>query len=206
MTDRLVQQHPVPAGAQDHVHFSGRTGDRVEIDQGLAQGLGDLVLPAFGGDPGLEAGSAAGARRAVLAAAVLLDGDLDVDAAERADVANQPTLGAEDLHHPPLAGQRDHHLGDARIGGAGIGVDLLQQGDLVGEAGRGERILVAVKLLVGGPGALAGDAAARPARLASESGVGGAADGGLRKVSLESAVPGRLAGHDPQAKAFGGVV
>ena len=46
VADGLVQQHAVPAGAQHHVHLAGRAGDGVEVDQGLAQGLVDLVLPA----------------------------------------------------------------------------------------------------------------------------------------------------------------
>jgi hypothetical protein len=42
VADRLVQQDAVPAGAQHHVHLAGRAGDRVEVDQRLAQRLVDL--------------------------------------------------------------------------------------------------------------------------------------------------------------------
>src|SRR5690606_8239314 len=78
MTDRLVQQHARPARAQHDIHLAGRAVDRLQIDQGLTQGFIDLRLPALGRDPDLEAGPPAGAGRGALAAAVLLDGDRDV--------------------------------------------------------------------------------------------------------------------------------
>ena len=48
-----------------------------------------------------------------------------------------------------LAAQADADLGDARIAGAGRGVDLLAQRDLVGERDEAERIVGAVHRLVG---------------------------------------------------------
>ena len=105
VADGLVQQDAGPAGAQDHVHLARRAVDGVEVDQGLAQGLVHLGLPAFGRHPGLEAGSAAGAGAGALALAVLFDGDGDVQPDQGADVAHHPFVGAQDLDGPALAHQ-----------------------------------------------------------------------------------------------------
>ena len=120
-----------------------------------------------------------------------------------AHVADQPAVGAQDLDHPPLAGQRGHHLHDPRVAGAGEGVDLLQQGDLVGEVGRGQRIVFAIELGVGGARALGGDAGI--AALGQGRGLGGPADRGLGDLAGVG-VAGGLAGHHPQAEALGGVI
>jgi hypothetical protein len=189
---RLVQQHAVPAGAQHHVHLTGRAGDGVQVDERLAQRLLGLLLPALGRDPGLEPGPAARAGIAALALALALDCQLDVDAGQRAHVADQPAVGAQDLHRPPLAGQRGHHLHDPRVAGAAPGVDLLQQGDLVGEVGRGQRIVVAIEAGVGGP-----------RRLGRHAGIAALGQGGrIGGVG----VAGGLAGHHAQAESFGGVI
>src|SRR5215211_5877110 len=43
--DRLVQHHARPAGTEHHVHFAGRRRHGFEIDQCLAYGLVDGVMP-----------------------------------------------------------------------------------------------------------------------------------------------------------------
>jgi hypothetical protein len=59
-------------------------------------------------------------------------------------------VAAQDFDRPALADQAGRDLNDARIAGAGPGVDLGQQGDLVREGGRGEGIDLVIELLVGG--------------------------------------------------------
>jgi hypothetical protein len=114
--------------AQHHVHLARRAGDGVQIDQRLRRASSTWACHLSGADPGFEAGAAAGAGRAGLALAVLLDRDLDVEADQRAHVAQQPAVGAQDLDHAALAGHRGHHLDHARIAGPGEGVDLLPAG------------------------------------------------------------------------------
>ena len=200
---RLVQEDAVPAGAQHHVHLAGGAGDGLQIDQGLAQRLLHLILPAVRRDPGLEAGAAAGAGRAVLPPAVLVDGDRDIDPRQGPHVADQPAVGAQNLHHPPLAGERGHHLGHARVAGAGEGVDLLQQGHLFGEARRGQRVLVAIEFGVGGPGPLGGDTGIAP--LGQGRRFRRPLDGGQGNLAGVG-VAGRLAGHHPQAETLGRII
>ena len=53
-----------------------------------------------------DTGAAAGPGEPVLAASVLLDGDLHIDARQRPNVADQPAVGPQDLDHAPLAGIR----------------------------------------------------------------------------------------------------
>src|SRR3546814_5582674 len=64
------------------------------------------------------------------AAAILLDHDRDVEADERADIGREEAVGADDLDHRPASGERDRHLRDARVAGAGGGVDPLTEVDL----------------------------------------------------------------------------
>ena len=49
----------------------------------------------------------------------------------------------------PRRGERGGHLAHARVLGAQPGVDFLQQLRLLGEGGRGDRVLVAVEMAVG---------------------------------------------------------
>ena len=203
MADGLVQQDAGPAGAQDHVHLARRAVDGVEVDQGLAQGLVHLGLPAFGRHPGLEARTTAGAGRGAFTPPVLLDGDGDVQTDQGADVAHRPFVGAQDLDGAALADQGGRDLDHAGIAGAGPGVDLGQKGDLVREGGRGQGIDGVIELLIGGARSL-GDAGG-VALLGQGGAVGGAVQGGGRDL-VGVGVAGGLARHDPQAEALGGVI
>ena len=129
----------MPAGA----------GTAREVDQRLAQRLVDGGLPHVVGDEALEALAAAHAVRAGLLAVAVADDDRDVDPDQRADVADQRAVGAEDLDLLVGAGERRRHLADARVLAAGIGVDRLEQLHLLGEARAVERALVAVERAVG---------------------------------------------------------
>ena len=197
-----MQQHPVPAGAEDDIHFARRAGARLQIDQGLAQGLLGLGAPAVRGDPGLEAGPPAGAREAGLPASIALDGDLDIDTRQRAHIADQPSVRPEDLHGPLLAGERRHHLHNPRIPGPAPGVDLLEQGDLGLEVGRVRRVDVVIEAQIGRARPFircAGVAAPGEGR-----GPRSTLQGGLRDFAGVS-VARRLSRHDAQTEPVGGV-
>ena len=77
------------------------------------------------------------------------DHDRDVDPDQRPHVAHEVAVGAENLDDAVRAGERRRHLADARVLRPGIGVDLLEELHLLGEARRLERALVAVELDVG---------------------------------------------------------
>ena len=203
VADRLVQQHARPAGPHHHVHLAGRAGDGVEVDQGLAQRLVHLGAPAIGRDPGLEARPAARAGVGGLAFAVLLDRHRDVQPDERAHVAQEPPVRAQDLHDPPLAGDRGRDLHHARVRGPRVGVHLAQELDLVGEGGRGEGVVVAVELLVGRARPLGRDALV--AALGQGRRFGRAPERGLADL-VGVGVAGPLARHYAQTEALARVV
>ncbi|MNI31505.1 hypothetical protein D3C73_853910 [compost metagenome] len=203
VTDGLVQQDAGPARAQHHVHLARRAVDGLQIDQGLTQGFVHLGLPAFGGDPLFKARAAARAGRGAFTLAVLLDGDGDVQPDQRTQVAEQPPVAAQDVDGAALADQGGRNLHHARIAGAGPGVDLGQQGDLVREGRGQQRIDRIIEALVGGARRLGGGSVI--AALGERSAVGGAADGGGGDF-VGVGVAGGLARHHAQTEAFHGVV
>ena len=74
--------------------------------------------------------------------------DGDVDAHQRPDVAGEAPVGAQDLDRLPLRAERHGDLAHRLVLGAEIGVDLLEELHLGLEAGRGDRVLLAVELLI----------------------------------------------------------
>ena len=137
MADGFVEQNAGPARAHHDRHFAGRRGDRIEIDQSLAQRLVDRAVPLrFLEQPAVKI-AAAKPVIADLAPAVLLGDDLDAEADQRANVAGDEAVAADDVDHAPARGKADADLRDARIAGARRGVDPLAQRDLVGERERG---------------------------------------------------------------------
>ena len=150
VADRFVEQHAGPAGAEHDRHLAGRRGDRFEVDQRLGQarcrspgstvaGSNKLVVEVAAAEPVI----------AGFAAVAVLGDDLHVEPHQRPDVGGDEAVGADDVDHAPAARKRDADLRDARVAGAGGGVDLLAQRDLVGERDRGQRIVRAVHRLVG---------------------------------------------------------
>ena len=186
----------------NNVHLAGRAGDGIKIDQRLTEGFFDLGLPVLGPDPRLEPGPSSRAGVAGLAAAVLFHRDLDVEPHQGPDVAHQASVGAQDLHHAPLAGQRGQNLGDPGIAGPGVGVDLLEEGHLVGENGRGQRIILAVKLGVGGAGTIR--YAFRRARLGLPAGPGDPLDRPASDPRWRGRSGSRFASDHPQSEASEG--
>src|SRR3546814_10670326 len=83
------------------------------------------------------------------AAAILLDHERDVEADERADIGREEAVGADDLDHRPASGERDRHLRDARVAGAGGGVDPLTEVDLFREGNQVERVRLIIEMAAG---------------------------------------------------------
>ena len=102
----------------------------------------------------------------------------------------------------PGGGERGGHLAHARVAGAQPGVDFLQQLRLLAEGRRGDRVLVAVEVLVGARGR--GGKRAGIAALDRRDGVGGAQQRGFGKLA-RMGVAGRLAGHRAQPETLVGV-
>ncbi len=149
VADRFVQHHAGPAGAEHDVHLAGRRRHRVEIGERLAHRFANGVLPLRLVEERVEAFAPAVAVAAHLLAVAVADHDRDVDAHQRAHVAIAVAVGAQDFDHLPRRAERDRHLPHARILGARIGVDRLQELHLGFEGRLAERILVAVKLHIG---------------------------------------------------------
>ena len=134
VADRLVQQHAGPAGAEHDRHLAGRRGDRFEVHQRLGQRDVDRPVPGRRLEQIVVEIAAAEAVIAGLAPAVLLGDDLDVEPDQRPHVMGDEAVGADDVDHAPRCpASADRDLGDARIAGAGGGVDLLAERDLARE-------------------------------------------------------------------------
>src|SRR3546814_14717011 len=97
------------------------------------------------------------------AAAILLDHDRDVEADERADIGREEAVGADDLDHRPASGERDRHLRDARVAGAGGGVDPLTAVDLFRAGNQVERVRLILAMAVGARGRRRGAGTSEPA-------------------------------------------
>ena len=108
------------------------------------------------------------------------------------------TVGADDLHRLPGAGDRGADLHNARIGGAGKGVDLLKKRDLGFERNADKRVAVAIERAVAGGDRRLG----RGAGIAAGDGlhtVGGTAQRGLAEVA-GMGIAMRLAGNGAKAE------
>ena len=150
VADRLVQQHARPAGAEHDGHLAGGRGHRVDLDQRLAERLVHLRLPGGFLQEFPEADPPAASMRAGLHPPVRgLHGDLHPHHHQRADVRGRLAARALDAHRLPASRKRGRDLHDARVGGAGIGVDSRQQRRLPGEVRRVQRVLRAVEPPVG---------------------------------------------------------
>ncbi|KAG0778685.1 hypothetical protein G6F22_011089 [Rhizopus arrhizus] len=130
MTHGFVQQHAGPARAEHHRHHAGRRRYRLKVHQRLTQRLKrERFRPAVGEQFRIAiAATATGI--AGLAAAVVLDDHLHVQAHQRAHVGAQHAVAAGDQHGIHAAGQADHHLLHARVRGTQIAVQALEHLDL----------------------------------------------------------------------------
>ena len=149
VADRFVQHHAGPAGAEHHVHFAGGRGDGFKIDHRLADRAVGGLAPGLGLDEARIAFAAAIALAAAFLPVALPGDHGNIDAHQRADVAIALAVGPEDFHHLPGGRQADGDLPHPRVLVADIGVDLGEQLDLALEAGRIERIVVAIEPHIG---------------------------------------------------------
>ena len=151
MADRLVQQHTGPAGAEHHRQRAGGSGNRLQVDQRLAQRLagvahGPILMLVQLFEEEAIVGAPAAAMAAPFATAVLLDDHADVEAHQRADVGTQAAVAGGDQHLVPDAGQADRDLLDARIQRAGGAVDALEQLHLGGALQHVERVVMGIQV------------------------------------------------------------
>ena len=86
---------------------------------------------------------------AAFLAVAVADHDTDIDADQRADVADPVTVGTNDLNRLPFAGKTDRHLAHPRIFAAYIGVDFAQKLHLGFKRLFPQGIGVAIKTAVG---------------------------------------------------------
>jgi len=85
-----------PAGAKDHLHFSGGSSDGAELQNGSTGGFAGEVFRALGIDEQVQAGAAAAARRAFGGDCVLLGDDEDVEAAKGLGIAGKGSVAGGD--------------------------------------------------------------------------------------------------------------
>ena len=202
VADRLVQQDAGPARSEHHGHLAGGCCDRIELDQRLAQHLVHHALPARRLEQAVVAEAAAGAGSGALHARAVADHDADVEPDQRADVAAAHAVRAHDLDLLPGAAERRAHLPDPRILAAGIGVDLLEQCDLVGLVAAADRVGLAVAAPIG--------AARRQRQRAAVTGLDGAdrpdraAQRRLAQLRAVGAAD-RLTGDRAQAEPLAGI-
>ena len=127
VADGFMQQDAGPAGAEDHFHLAGRSGDGAELQNGSAGGFAGQVLRAFGAGELVESSAAAAARRAFGGDGVLFGDDEDVEAAEGLGVAGEGAVGGGDEDAAQLLGVAGADLDDARVEGAGGAVGAQNQ-------------------------------------------------------------------------------
>ena len=135
VTHRLVQHDARPAGAEHHVHLAGRRRHRLEIDQRLVQRFVGGILPGIGLEEARESLAAAAAVAAGFLPVAVAGDHRHVDPHQRPHVAVGLAIGAQDFDDLPVAPKRDRNLAHARVLGARIGVDGLQEPTLVSKAG-----------------------------------------------------------------------
>ena len=149
MTDRLMQHHAGPAGAQHHVHLAGGGGDQFQVDQRLADRAVGGLAPRLGFDEARIALAAAITLAAALLPVALAGDHGNIDPHQRADVAIALAVGPQDLDHLPGGAQADGSLPHPRVLVAHIGVDLGQQFYLGLKTRRIQRIVVAIEPHIG---------------------------------------------------------
>ena len=150
MADRFMQQNAGPAGAEHHFHLARRRRHAAQVHQRLAQRLIHAALPGFSTQHALIGKAPAGAEAAGLPPITLGHHDRDIEAHQGAQISEALPIRAQDLHRLPFPGDGSHHLHNARVSRAGIGINFLQQGGLGSEIHLRQRIRIGVEPRIGG--------------------------------------------------------
>ncbi len=126
VADRLVQQDAGPAGAEHDGHRAGGRVARARLSSAWSTACCGVALEHRVGEIAVvEAPAAAGV--ALLAPAVLLDDHGERHAHQRPHVGGEHAVAARDQDRLVLAGERRHHLRDARIARARHALEPLEQ-------------------------------------------------------------------------------
>ena len=131
MAHRLVEQDSGPAGAEDHGHGPGGGGDGLQIDQGLVDGLAGKAQGSALGQEVAQVGAGTATAGALLPTVAVLDDDADAEADQGPDVGAQAAVITGDEHQVTHRHQAGDDLPHPRVLAPGLGVDPVQQGDLV---------------------------------------------------------------------------
>ena len=202
MADRLVQQYPGPSRTEHHIHFACRRIDRLQIDQRLTQRFVGAGLPGVAVQYVAVVAAPADAVAARFLTPAGIGHHRHIEPHQGADIAPHGAVGPDQFDRLPVARERCRHLADPVVEAAGIGVDLLQQRDLVFEALCAERIVVDIKCAVGA-GRRFRRFAAVP-RLDRVDRRGGALQRGFGKLR-GMGIAGRFTRDGAQAEPLGGV-
>ncbi|MNV02953.1 hypothetical protein D3C71_931940 [compost metagenome] len=132
MTDGFVQQHARPTGTEHHRQGTGRCRNGFKVDQRLAQRFTGIAHGAVFAEEITVIGPTATAMPPALAATVLLDDHADVEAHQRPYIRRQTAVGGSHQNPFPDTGHAHGDLLDARVEGAGRGIDSLEQIDFLG--------------------------------------------------------------------------
>src|SRR3546814_18009545 len=98
VTDRFVEQHAGPAGAEHHRHLAGWRRDGFEVHQCLGECDVDRAVPGPRLAPIVVEVAPAEAMENGLAPPILLDNDLDLAPPPRTQVLGAHTLAADEAH------------------------------------------------------------------------------------------------------------
>ena len=143
---------PGQPGPQDHRHLACRRGNRLQIDERLAQRFVGHRAPDVGTDIAIIQGPPPRAPGSGLLAPPFAHDRRDVEPDERPYVADLKSARPDDLYGLPRGGQRAGYLPDAGVFVPKVAVDVRQKPDLGFEVECGQGIVLDVKALVGAAG------------------------------------------------------
>jgi len=132
MTDGLVQQDAGPAGSEHDGHGAGRSRYCLEIHECLAHGLTHEAERPVAGKQLIEAEASAAAAIALLAPAMLFHDHRNVATNERPHIRGQCPVACRDQYDLVDADDACHHLLDARIDTARLGIEPAERTDRPG--------------------------------------------------------------------------
>ncbi len=144
MADGFMQQYARPAGAKQHGHFASGRGDRTQVGQRLRQCFINGMFPFMIFKQFVVQIAPAKTISAGFAAVAILRDDGDIQSHQGPHVRGDKAVGAHDFDDAPAARKADADLRNAWVTGAGGGVDLLAQRNLLREWHEFKRIAVCI--------------------------------------------------------------